>query len=165
MDILITPEDIIKRCLYTKYKRFVLKNKKKEEIDNIIKENELQIISEEDAYVIGLLKVVETENLIHRFRLDIEEFIKNKSTIQEEKVIISKSALIKEVLEFNDRFPDAYKPDFVYQLSINELKEYVLNVAAEIEKLQIIQIPFKEKIFTYVQSKFVNKIVKWNKLN
>lgn len=161
MQILINPEDIIKRCLFTKYKRFVLKNKSKDEIDNIIQKNELEIINEEDAYVIGLLKVVETDNLIHRFRIDIEEFIKIKSTINMDRVIINKSSLLKEVLEFNDRFPVAYKPDYIYQTSINELKEYVLKIAEEIEKLEIIQLTFKEKIFTYVQSKSVNKLIKW----
>ena len=93
MIITINPHDIIKRCIWSEYKRFILKDKTEDEIIKIVERNEPTVISEEDAYVIGLLKTIETTNLIHRFNLHIDDFLKIKSTINNDKVIINKSSL------------------------------------------------------------------------
>lgn len=160
MQILITPEDIIKRCLFNKYKRFVLKGKSQEEINKWIEENKPEILSENDAYVIGLLKVVETENLIHQFNLYIEDFLKIKSTINNDKVIINKSSLLKEILEYKDMFPEAYIAKTSYQKNIDDMKKYIVDVYEMIEKLETLQIPGRDgKTYTYVISSEINKIV------
>jgi len=161
MKILITPEGIIKRCLWSKYKKFVLGDKKKAEIEEIVKKNELLTITENDAYVIGLLKVIETDDLVHRFRLEIEEFVKIKTTVNKNRVIISKSAVLKEVKDFIFRFPDYYDAEDYYQEKIDEMKIFANEIAGKIEKLEIIEIPFKEKIFIYVNSKDINKLIKF----
>ena len=161
MNILITPEDIIKRCLYTKYKKFVLSGKNKADIKQIIEKNELITLSENDAYVIGLLKVIETDNLVHRFRLEIEDFVKIKTTVNKERVVINRTAILKEILEFKDRFPVDYKADEYYQEKIDEMNKFVDEVYQAVSILETIEIPFKEKIFTYVFSKNVNKILKY----
>jgi len=160
MQILITPEDIIRRCLWTKYKKFVLKDLKKNEIDKIIEENQIVKLSENDAYVIGLLKTIETDNLVHRFNLHIEDFLKIKSTINKEKVIINKSSLLKEIIEFKDMFPESYKPDSTYQESIDEMKKHVVDIYEKIDQFEILQIPMHDKIFTYVLSSDVQKLIK-----
>lgn len=160
MKIIITPESIIKRCLWTKYKRFCLKDKNKEEIKKIIKENKPIDLSENDAYVIGLLKIIETDNLIHRFNLHIEDFLKIKSTINNNKVIINKSSILKEIIEFKDMFPEAYKPDDLYQKSIDDMKKYVMGVYEQINKFEILQIPLRDKIYTYVMSNEISKLIK-----
>jgi len=161
MNILITPEDIIKRCLWTNYKKFVLKDNSKAEITKIIEENEITTITEEDAYVVGLLKVIETDNLVHRFRLEMEEFIKIKTTVNKERVIINKASIMKEVIEFIDRFPEAYNPDKYYQDAIDEMIVFAKEVHQKIEQLDIVEIMFKEKMFTYVYSKDVLKMIKF----
>lgn len=160
MQILITPEDIIKRCLWTKYKRFVLKDLKKNDIINIIKENKIVSISENDAYVIGLLKTIETNDLVHRFNLHIEDFIKIKSTINNDKVIINKSSLLKEIIEFKDMFPEEYEPDIEYKNSIDIMKKYVIECYKKIDKFDVIKIQMNDKIFTYVLSNDVQKLIK-----
>lgn len=160
MNIIITIEDIIKRCLWTKYQRFVLKDLKKDEIVKIIEENKPTTISENDAYVIGLLKTIETDDLVHRFRLYIEDFLKIKSTINSDKVIINKSSLLKEMIEFKDMFPAAYKPNAEYQASIDDMKKYVVAVYDKIETFEVIQIEMNEKIYTYVLSSDVQKLIK-----
>ena len=160
MDIVVKPEDLIKRCLWSKYKKFVLKSKTESEINIIIQENTPVIIKENDAYVIGLLKVVETENITHRFKMHMQDFLKIKSTINNDKVMINKSSLLKEMIEFKDMFPDAYKPDRIYQEAIDEMKTYVVAVYTQIEKLSIIEIPMRDnKIYTFVLSNDVNKII------
>ena len=160
MKILVTPEDIIKRCLWSKYKKFVLRQTPKDEIVNIIKNNDIISLSENDAYVIGLLKVIETDNLVHRFRLEIEEFVKIKTTVNKDRVIINKSALLKEVLEFKDRFPDAYDNER-FNISKKELYEFITDVHDQINELETVEINFKEKNYTFIYSKDVNKILKF----
>jgi hypothetical protein len=161
MKILVTPEDIIKRCLWSKYKKYVLNDKKKSEIESIINDNELISLSENDAYVIGLLKVIETDNLVHRFRLEIEEFVKIKTTVNKDRVIINKNSILNEVREFKARFPVEYKPNEYYQKNIDEMKEYVDLVFDQINELPFIEITFKEKEIAFVYSKDVNKIIKF----
>ena len=160
MKIIITIEDIIKRCLWTKYQRFVLKDLTKDEIIKLIEENKPTAISENDAFVIGLLKTIETDDLVHRFRLYIEDFLKVKSTINNDKVIINKSSILKEMIEFKDMFPVAYKPNAEYQASIDEMKQYVVDVYDKIENFDVIQIDVHDKIYTYVLSSNIQKLIK-----
>jgi len=161
MKILIRPEDIIKRALFTKFKKFVLKGMNKKSISDLIIENEYVEMTENDAYVIGLLRVIETINLVHCFRLEIEEFVKLKTTINKDRVIINKSSLLKEVSEFKDRFPEAFKPDLVWSKAIDDLVVFVDVVFEQISALDVVEIEYKEKTYTYVYSKQVNKILKY----
>ena len=161
MKILITPDDIIKRCLWSNYKKFVLKDKNKAELIEIVEKNELTTINEKDAFVIGLLKIIETDDLVHRFRLNIEEFVKIKTTVNKNRVIINKSALIKEINDFIYQFPPYYKTTDYYQNKIDEMKEFALKIIDEINQLETIEITFKEKNFVFVNSKDVNKLIKF----
>jgi len=167
MQILITPEDIIKRCLWSEYKRFCLKGKTDDDIDQIIKKNKPEILSENDAFVIGLLRIVETPKLIHRFNIDIAELLNIKSTIHkingEDKVLINKHSLLKEIIDFKDRFPAAYQPKDSYGKAINEVKQYVLKVYEDMSNLKTHQITIKEKLFTFLLSSDVKKILDKNK--
>ena len=161
MKILITPEDIIKRCLWTNYKKFALKNKNKAQLIEIVEKNELTTINEKDAFVVGLLKVIETDDLVHRFRLNIEEFVKIKTTVNKNRVIISKSALLKEINEFILQFPEYYKTTDYYQSKIDAMKEFALKLIDDVNSLEIIEILFKEKNFIFVNSKDINKLIKY----
>jgi len=161
MKIVLLPEDLIKRCLYSKYKKFVLKDMPKEDIDKWIIENKPLEISENDAFVIGLLKVIETDNLTHRFNLFIDDFLKIKSTIYENKVMINKSSLLKEILEFKDMFPEAYKPGAYYQEEINKMKKYVVDVYEQVDNFETTLITMRDnKVFTFVTSSDVQKLIK-----
>jgi len=161
MKILMTPEDIIKRCLWHRYKKFVLSNKKKNEIIEIIEENELISLSEEDAYVIGLLKVIVTDNLVHRLRLEIENIVKERTTVNKDRVIINRNSVLNEILEFKTRFPIEYKTDKYYQIHIDEMKEYADKIYKEVSELEYVEILFKDKLIKFVYSKHVNKIIKF----
>lgn len=161
MQIIVTPEDIIKRLLFPNYKRFVLKNKTDEEIKKWIEENKPEVLSENDAYVIGLLKVIETNNLVHRFRLYIEDLLKNRSTIVNDQVVINKSVLIKEIVSFNDAIPDGFNPDYDFQVAMNELKDYIYKFYNEIKELKNVNHTMKDgKKYTFILSSDVNKVIK-----
>jgi hypothetical protein len=166
MLIRITPEDIIKRCLWNEYKLFVLKDSSEKNIEEIILKNEEITLSENDAYVIGLLKIVETDNLIHRFKQHINEVLKEKSTIEEvekeKKILISKASIFKDIISYKDRFPIYYKPDLYYQKKIDDLKELINRKLKEMDILETVAIQKKDKKITYIYSAAISKLFKIN---
>jgi hypothetical protein len=89
MKILISPEDIIKRGCWDSYVYYIVGSDK--DAQEILKENKEFEISERDALIIGLLKVLETENLIHRFNNYIYELLVNKSSKHEDLLIRKKT--------------------------------------------------------------------------
>lgn len=166
--IMTTPHDIIKRGLWLEYKKFVLRNKKEEDIQKLIEENKPVVLYENDAYVMGLLKVVETDNLIHRFNKDMEELLQIKSTIEDKRVLIAKSTILKETLDYKNRFPEYFIPDMLYKNAISDLYTYLDNKYKEFNDLEEIVCLKKvqgkggdstEKKITYVQSKDVKKVI------
>ena len=161
MQILLSAEEIIKRCLWSKYKKFALNKVPEEKIREIVEKNEPFVIEEELAYVIGLLKVVETSNLVHRFNQDVVHLLNVRSTINNEKVLINKSVIVKEIIEYKNRFPEYYIADKEYSESISELNEYITEVYNKIIEIDEIKITkFKgniEKVYTFLLSNAVKK--------
>lgn len=160
MQILVTPSDIIKNCLWIDYKRFCLKDKREEEIKTIVSEDIPIMLNENDAFVIGLLKIVETPNLIHRFQVHTEEFLKIRSTIVNNRLFIRSNDILKEISTFKDCFPDYFNPPFEYKQGIDDLKTFINKVYPEIEKLPITNIPNKEaKMIDHYSSNSVKTLL------
>ena len=80
MKIILCAEDLIRRCVWDSYVYYVLGSDK--DAEQLLKENKEFEISERDALVIGLLKVIETSNLIHKFNTYVVDFLTNKSINQ-----------------------------------------------------------------------------------
>lgn len=168
MIITVTPEDVIRRGLWLEFKKFCLKIKDEAEIQKLITKNQPFNLSEEDAYVVGLLKVVETDNLVHVFKKYMNEVIEVRSTIQEvkkeKKVLINKSTLLKECITYKDRFPHYYHADLVFKKAIEELNVYVNQKYKEFDALESIvlqkNVQGQMKKMTYVYSSNVNKLIK-----
>ena len=159
MQILITPEDIIRRCLWLDYKRFCLKDKNEEEIKKIIEENKPVVVKEEDAYVIGLLKVVETPNLVHRLKEHMGDILKIRSNIFNNKLFIIKSVALKEISQFVQRFPEGFKAPFEYKKGIVDVKEFSERIYLEVDKLPTSAYQNGDKTYTYISSNSVKNIV------
>ena len=70
MKISVTPEDLVRRCLWDHYVYYIVGSDK--EAEKILKENVEFEVSEREALVIGLLKVIETDNLIHKYNTYID---------------------------------------------------------------------------------------------
>jgi predicted PurR-regulated permease PerM len=77
MTIKIYPDEIIKLTLWQSYVYYVVGSDK--EAEKILKDNNEIELSVKDALVIGLLKTIETTNLIHKFNTHITELLSNKS--------------------------------------------------------------------------------------
>jgi hypothetical protein len=159
MQIFITPEDIIKRCLWLDYKRFCLKDKNDEELKLVISENKPIILKEEDAFVVGLLKIIETPNLVHRLKFHMGEILRDRSSIFNNKLFIIKSVALKEIEQFTQRFPESFKPPFEYKKGIEDLKIFSKKIYDEVDKLPT-QIYMKdEKSYIYISSNNVKDII------
>ena len=157
MQIILTPNDIIQRCLWDKYKMFCLGTKTEEEIKEYVIKNDPIPISENDAYAIGLLKIIETNNLVHRFNENILDVLQIKSNIIKDELYISKSILTKEINQYYDRFPDYYNPPFNYKQSLVELKRYIEEIKNKIDNIDIVNVKQKEKIYVYYKSRDIRK--------
>ena len=159
MIITVTPEDLIRRCLWSDYKRFVLKDKSEQEIQILVKENKPVALTENDAYAIGLLKVIETDNLIHRFTVHMKEMINIKSTIIDKNVYMSVKIVENELESFKKRFPDYWQSDSIYQKAIEDLIRYINNLQEIVETFEIFEFKVKEKKVKYFQSKDIKKMI------
>ena len=161
MIIKIYPEDIIKRCLWDHYVYYILGGSDKE-AEKILKENAEMEVSEKDALVIGLLKVIETDNLIHKFNGYVMELLTNKSLKEKELLLVRKKALDAAVDKFVDKFPDYWEPSTSYRNGLTDLVEYVENIKKDVEKLEVHKIVDKNVTYEFYNSNNVRKLLKFN---
>lgn len=159
MIITLSIEDIIRRCLWSDYKRFVLKDKSEQEIQIIIKENKPIVLTENDGYAIGLLKVIETDNLIHRFKIHMKEMINIKSSIFDKNVYMSVKVVENELESFKKRFPESWLADSVYEQAILDLNVHINELQALIKTFEIFEFRIKDKKVKYFQSKDIKKMI------
>lgn len=160
MQIKVYPEDLVKRCLWDLYVYYVLGSDK--DAERILKENLEFEISERDALVIGLLKIIETSNLIHKFNTYIVEFLTNKSINHGKDVIVRKKTLEASVDKFLDKFPDYWVPDIEYKKSLIELVDYIEVFKTKIEKLEIIKVTDQFGTHEYINSNNIKKHLSFN---
>ena len=159
MIITISIDDIIRRCLFSDYKRFVLKDKSEQEIQLLVKENKPIVLTENDGYAIGLLKVIETDNLIHRFTVHMKEMINIKSNIFDKNVYMSVKVVENELESFKKRFPEYWEADTVYEKSISDLITHIVQLQALIKTFEIFEFRIKDKKVRYFQSKDIKKMI------
>lgn len=157
MQIKVCPTDLVVRCLWDHYVYYILGSEK--EAEEILKKNQEFEISERDALVIGLLKSIETENLIHKFNTYLVDFLANKSINNATQVMIRKKSLEVFVEKFLDKFPDYWVPDTVYKKSLSELVDYIDDFKNKIEKLEITKISDQFGTYEFVVSNNVKKLL------
>lgn len=160
MQIKIYPEDLIKRCVWDHYVYYIIGSEK--ESEKILKENKEIEISERDALVIGLLKVIETDNLIHKFNTYVMELLTNKSVKEKDYLLVRKKAFDYAIDKFLDKFPDYWEPNLLYTKSLKELVDYVEIMKAEVEKLEIHKIVDKNITYEFYGANNVKKLLKFN---
>ena len=160
MQIKIFPEDVVRRCLWDSYVYYVLGSDK--DAEQLLKENKEFEISERDALIIGLLKVIETPNLIHKFNTYIVEFLTNKSINQGKDVIVRKKALESSVDKFLDKFPDYWIPNTEYKKSLTELVDYIEVFKLGMEKIDVLKVTDQFGTHEYINSNNVKKLLSFN---
>lgn len=162
MQIKIYPEDLIKRCLWDTYVYYILGSEK--EAEKILKENAEMDISERDALIIGLLKTIETDNLIHKFNTYVVEILTNKSihSPQKDGLLIRKKTFDTAVDKFVDKFPDYWEPSANWTNSLKDLVDYIANMKNELTSLEIHKIVDKNVTYEFYNSNNIKKLLKFN---
>lgn len=160
MKILITPEDIVKRCLWDSYTYYVVGSEK--EAEKLLKENTEFELSEREAIVIGLLKVMETDNLIHRFNDYLTHFLTVRSVKDKESFLIKKKSLEANIDKFLDKFPDYWTPASNYTVALKDLVEYIDNLRDGIEKLDIIKLTIQNVNYEFYNANAIKKLLNFN---
>lgn len=142
MTITVTPKDLIERCVWAAYEYYVLKNPPQAEVNIIIEKNEPFEIKEKDAFVIGLLKVIFTSNLSHKFNQHIKAILEAKSfpMPSTNKRLIGRDILMMGIDKFMKGFPDAYKPDVLWEKEMEQVKEYITRLKDSIITLDVVVI-------------------------
>ncbi len=160
MKITITPEDLVRRCLWDHFVYYILGSDKNAEI--MLNENKELELSEKDALVIGLLKTIETDNLIHKFNTYVVDFLTNKSINNSNQVLIRKKALEISVDKFLDKFPDYWIPNTIYKKSLSELVDYLEDFKIKLEKLDVQKVTDQFGTYEFFVSNNVKKLLRFN---
>ncbi len=160
MKILITPEDIVKRCSWDNYVYYILGSDK--EGERILKENKEFPISERDALIIGILKVIETDNLIHKFNTHIVDLLTNKSINNQNHVLIRKKTLTLSIDKFLDKFPVYWSPDPSYDKGLKDLEKYMEGIKSDVDNLEITQVTDQFGTYDFLSSNSVKKLLSFN---
>ena len=160
MKILITPEDIVKRCLWDSYTYYIVGSEK--EAEKLLKENKEFELSERDAIVIGLFKVMETDNLIHRFNDYLTHFLTVRSLKDKEGFLIKKKSLETSIDKFLDKFPDYWTPASNYTTALKDLVEYIDNLRDKVEQLEIIKSTIQNVTYEFYKANTVKKLLNFN---
>jgi hypothetical protein len=162
MQITITPEDLIRRCVWDNYVYYVLGSEK--EAEKLLKENQPMQLSERDALIIGVLKVIETDNLIHKFNTYVVEILTNKSihSPQKDGLLIRKKTFDTAVDKFLDKFPDYWEPNISYTNALKDLVVCINDIKEELEKLEIHKIVDKNVTYEFYNSNNIKKLLKFN---
>lgn len=160
MQIKVTPEDLIRRCVWDNYVYYILGSDK--EGQRLLEENHEFEISERDALVIGLLKIIETDNLIHKFNTHITEFLANKTKKEEDLLLVNKKSLDSAIDKYLNKFPDYWEPSARWASCLKELVDYIDDFKSEVEKLEIHKVVDKNVTFELYSSNSVRKLLKFN---
>ena len=160
MKIVLCAEDLVRRCLWDHFVYYIIGSDK--EGEKILKENREFEISERDALVIGLLKIIETDNLIHKYNSYLVDFLTNKSINNNSQVLIRKKSLELFIDKFMDKFPPYWEPDLSYKKSLESLKEYIESFKMDIQKLEIHKVSDQFGTYEFVVSNNVKKLLSFN---
>lgn len=160
MEIKVLPEDLVKRCLWDSYVYYILGSDK--EGDRILRENNEIDLSEKDALIIGLLKVIETDNLIFKFNTYVVELLTNKSSKVNDYLLIRKKTMDSAIDKFLDKFPDYWTPNSLYIKALKDLVEYIDSFKVEVEKLEIHKVVDKNITYEFYNSATIKKMLKFN---
>lgn len=160
MKITLCAEDIVKRCLWDTFTYYIVGSEK--EAEKILRENREFEISERDAIVIGLLKVMETDNLIHRFNDYLIHFLTVRSLKEKDNFLIKKKSVETSIEKFLDKFPTYWDPNIVYKQSLKDLIEYTDDLKNKISKLEIIKLTVQNVNYEFYNTNAVKKLLNFN---
>lgn len=160
MKITLTPHDIIERALWDDYQYYILS--KDVDVEAIIKANEEFEISETDALTIGLLKCIETDNLVHRCNQFVEHLMAVKCTKHEDNFYLKKKILVDSLTKFDKKFPLVWEPRIQYKQALIDVKKYVGELLEKVEGLSYIEMKDNFGTHELIRTNHVKKILNYH---
>lgn len=160
MKVLVKPSDLVKRCLWDTYVYYVIGSEK--EAECILLEDIEFEISESDAIVIGLLKCMETDNLIHKFNEHIIHMLTVKSTKEKDVLYIRKKTLETTIEKFMTKFPEYWDMPLNYKKGFEDMRVYIEGLNKDIERLDIVKMSYQNNIFETYSTNSVKKLLNFN---
>lgn len=159
MRILLTPEDILHLGCWDNYCNFILRSK---DPAKVLSDNEEFEIPETDALVIGILNVVPTPHLIHRFNNYTMDILMNKSITNKSLPFIQKKTLTTSIEKFFLKYPEYWKSEGEYTEGLKQVKAYVAELLGEIDALPVTCITNQFGTYEFINSNLVRKALKFN---
>lgn len=159
MKILVKPSDLVKLCLYDNFTTYVIGNTEK--ANALLEEDQEFELKHNDALVIGLLKVIETDHLIFKFNDFFHHILMTKSINIGGVAHINKSIVDRVIEKFLAKFPARWKMEANYAKRYNDLLEYLEDIKQVIESLEYKQIQVKNKKYDAYKSIDINKALKF----
>ncbi len=160
MTIKVYPEDLVRLGVWDSYTYYVVGSDVKAEKQ--LTENEEFEMLDTDALVIGLIKVIETNNLIHRLNGYITDFLTNKSSKMQGQILIRKKGIIQAFEKFRTKYPDYWVAPVDYEVGLVELDEYIERTLLSVEELDVHKVTVQFGTFEYLSSNQVKKLLKFN---
>jgi len=155
------PTELIKLCIWDTYVYYVLGSDKN--IEQIIKEDKPIQLSERDALVCGLLKVIESDNLIHKFNDYMYHHLTVKSVKNGTDVVVRKKVIDLLVDKFFDKFPVKFwTPDALYNRGLTDLQKYAAELKQDLSELNITIITDQTGTSEYYTSNAVKKCLSFH---
>lgn len=158
MIIKIKPSDIVKRCLWDNYKSYILTSK--DDPRKMLEEDKEFEISERDALVIGLLAIIETNNLIHKFNVFMLDVLSNKS-IKKDELLVRVNVIDSAIKDFMNNFPTYWVPEKHWRVELDALVKYVKNIKEELKTFDIHTIVEAQYTSELYLTKEVKKLLKF----
>ena len=135
MRIITKPSELVEMCVWDDYTYYCL-DKSKDPVE-LLKNDEEFEINQEDALVCGILKIIETNNIPHKFNEYVNHFLSVRSTKVENSFMIRKSILLNHVEKFKKKFPPEYEPSIMFKQPISETLTYCDEILSKLEELDI----------------------------
>jgi len=132
------------------------------ESEKLLKEDLEFELTERDAIVIGLLKVMETDNLIHRFNDYMVHFLTIKSIKEKDEVLVRKKAVEVAIQKFLDKFPEYWEAPLNYVSALKDLNGYIEILRKDIDELESMSVTIQNITQDFYISNAVKKLLNFN---
>lgn len=169
MKIIVKPSDLISRLVWDLYEYHILQDLSKSEISEIIEKDEEFELNEHDAFIIGLLNTVFTDELIYKYTQFLRQILALKSFKNDEPDkdgnIKSRSYITKQMLlTYSDKFLKKIPTDFKlngepkFNIELKQLNEIHELFKDSVEELDVFVVKKWDCIKSGQVKKIINKI-------
>jgi ribosomal protein L19 len=155
MKLTITPSELVEMCVWDDYSYYCLD--KKVDPLALLEANEEFTIEQNDALVCGILKIIENNNIPHKFNEYVGHFLSVRSSKVEKSFMIRKSILLSHIEKFSKKFPPEFKPSIIYKKPIESALRYAAEVFNNIDNLKVTKVTDNMGTHEFILSSAVKK--------